>query len=448
MYSVKWLPYSNNITVISADGKILQNGSFTALSSIDGYVRDLEIKDFDISLAEQAPSRSKEKDPPTVTEDNGNNGTSTKDKDTENAVQIPEYRGKRNLTSLTYYIRVMGYLGFGIFLSFVTIEVVCGAIQPLWLNWWVNANLKNQNANLGRWLGIYAMFGILSLAFLGISGGFFLIKLVPKSASTLHYDVLKTTIAAPMLFFTTTDSGIILNRFTQDMTLMDMQLPMTLLLTIEKLGNSIAQAVLTCVSSGYTAITIPFLAIALYFLQNIYLKTSRQIRILELEAKSPVFSHFTETLDGMHTIRAFKWTEHAISRNFQSIDLSQRPSYLLLCIQAWLNLVLDMMVACIAIIVIAIAVNIRRSINSSLLGVAMVSIMNFSQTLSSLVTYWTGLETSLGAVARTKQYQTATPSEELKSPRDLPDAWPMRTDIELKKVSASYQYDVSSVNPM
>lgn len=206
-------------------------------------------------------------------------------------------------------------------------------------------------------------------------------------------------------------------------------------------GGSIAQAILTCISSGYTAISLPFLGIALYFLQGIYLKTSRQIRLLELEAKSPVFSHFTETIDGMHTIRAFMWREHAISQNFQLIDLSQRPSYLLLCIQAWLNLVLDMMVACIAIILIVVTVTLRNTAKGSLLGVAMISVMNLSQTLSSFVTYWTGLETSLGAVARTKQYKIATPSEEMPNPKDLPDTWPLQTDIELRNVSASYQYD-------
>lgn len=41
-------------------------------------------------------------------------------------------------------------------------------------------------------------------------------------------------------------------------------------------------------SSGFFAISYPFLAALLYIVQKFYLRTSRQLRLLDLEAKSPL----------------------------------------------------------------------------------------------------------------------------------------------------------------
>lgn len=41
-------------------------------------------------------------------------------------------------------------------------------------------------------------------------------------------------------------------------------------------------------SSLYLAISYPFLGVLLYFVQKFYLRTSRQLRLLDLEAKSPL----------------------------------------------------------------------------------------------------------------------------------------------------------------
>lgn len=188
------------------------------------------------------------------------------------------------------------------------------------------------------------------------------------------------------------------------------------------------------------ALCLPFLGVALFYLQKFYLQASRQMRLLDLEAKSPLYTHLTEALDGVTTIRAFKWTQHVLGENFELLDLAQRPFYLLLCLQNWLNLVLDVIVACLAIILITLAVALRHSMNSSLLGVALVSIVTFGQTLSSLVNYWSSMEASLGAVARTRQFTAETPGETSNGAAIVPKEWPIDLTIEFKDVSASYQY--------
>lgn len=52
--------------------------------------------------------------------------------------------------------------------------------------------------------------------------------------------------------------------------------------------SALGQAAVMLTSSPYMAISYPFLALLLYVVQRFYLRTSRQLRLLDLEAKSPL----------------------------------------------------------------------------------------------------------------------------------------------------------------
>jgi ATP-binding cassette, subfamily C (CFTR/MRP), member 1 len=252
------------------------------------------------------------------------------------------------------------------------------------------------------------------------------------------------------------------------MTLIDMPLPIALILATGSelqrhifssfsltsvamlgFGNSITGAILTSVSSGYMAISIPVLFITLYFLQKFYLRTSHQLRSLDLEAKSPLLEHFMETLQGLTTIRALSWTDHLVSDAFHQLDQSQKPFYLLLCIQRWLTLVLNCVVACLAVVLMTLTATLRDNINSGLLGVSMVSVVNFGQTLSSFISYWTTLETSLTAIARIQNYVVDTPGGNTAlQTAELPSDWPVEPRIKIQHMSASYQWVVISAKKL
>lgn len=141
------------------------------------------------------------------------------------------------------------------------------------------------------------------------------------------------------------------------------------------LFSCIAQVALISTGSAYMAFTVPLLVLVIYALQNVYLKTSRQLRFLDLESRSPVYTHFLETLSGLSTLRAFRWQEASSEVNIRRLDTSQRPYYLLYCVQRWLALVLDLIVAALAIVVVALAVSLRGSTSPGLLGVSLNNIL-------------------------------------------------------------------------
>jgi len=164
------------------------------------------------------------------------------------------------------------------------------------------------------------------------------------------------------------------------------------------------------------------------------------MRFLDLECKSPLFTNLTETIDGLSAIRAFGWEHHYSDKNMDRLDTSQRPYYLMYCIQRWLGLVLQLLTGAIAVLLVALALNLRGTTSANLLGVSLSSVVGFNESLIMAMMFWTQLETSLGAVARLKTFEKSTESEntveETFSP--APD-WPSNGNIEFKNVFARYR---------
>ena len=127
-----------------------------------------------------------------------------------------------------------------------------------------------------------------------------------------------------------------------------------------------------------------------------------------------------------------------------ALNISQKPYYLLWCIQRWLTLVLDLFNAGVAILLVSIATNIRNG-STGFLGVALFNIVTFSSTLQTLVTQWTQVETALGAINRIRSYVINVKDENLPSETGtVPEHWPANGAVSFNDISASYE---SSLEP-
>jgi ABC-type multidrug transport system fused ATPase/permease subunit len=175
------------------------------------------------------------------------------------------------------------------------------------------------------------------------------------------------------------------------------------------------QTVSISISSRFFGVAIPFFGFAFYLVQKFYVRTSRQLRQLDIEAKAPLISQFLETLSGIATIRSYgleRWFEKSL---FKLLDLSQTPFYLLSCAQVWLESMLGLLTSIAAIILVSITVAVRGSSTAGLLGVALTSLVNFSLELTDLVTGWASLETAMQAIWRVKMFKHSTPTERKKT---------------------------------
>lgn len=430
---MKRLPYTDHIVVLESDGRIMEQGSFSALNKTGGYVSSfgLTAPDWDYK-----PKRFSES-PSYSTID-------SIDKEKELLDSEPQQRDTGgDLGIYTYYINAIGWIPAMVFVVAMAGFVFCISFPSIWVQWWAESDTAHPRARVGYYLGIYVMLGCVGMIALCVGAWQMIITMVPKSGESFHRRLLTTVLSAPMLFFSTTDSGSILNRFSQDLQLIDMELPIAAINTIATVFLCMAQMALIGVGSKYAAISFPLVLGVLFLIQKLYLRTSRQLRYLDLEAKAPLFSHFTDSLQGLVTLRAFGWQHGMEKRNIELLDKSQRPFYYMFAIQRWLTLSLDLVVAGIAILLIILVVVLRgTSLNAGSVGIALLNVIQFSQTIKLVVTFWTNLETHIGSIQRIKDFTQNVESEDQPGEDgNIPPNWPSKGAVSFHSVSAAYRYD-------
>ncbi|KAJ5907320.1 multidrug resistance-associated protein [Penicillium taxi] len=357
-----------------------------------------------------------------------------------------------------YYLRYVGWTNAVIFVFFVTMNVFSSTYSRTWIltcatpditdisflpEIWLKRWADRDGAQKALYVSVYFFLAICNTVGNGGYVWAILILISPSTARRLHYVVLKTVMMATPQFLVTVDIGSILNRFSQDMTLIESDLPVGILITVSNLFSSIANAALIATGSKYMAISVPFLLISLFLLQHFYLKTSRQLRLLDLESRSPLYSHLLDTVEGLATIQAFGWEADFRIANSKLLDATQRTYYMLNCIQRWLTLVLDLIVAAEAVIVVSLAVSLRHITSVGLLGVSLNSILAFNGSLSSLISGWTQLEISLGSILRVKDFELQVPCEISTEQREVPIDWPSQGAIKISDMTAQYNSGVA-----
>ncbi|GAW18308.1 hypothetical protein ANO14919_077830 [Xylariales sp. No.14919] len=430
-HSIKRLPEADLILAMDESGKIIEQGKFSDLNVPGRYIHSLKVNHLPSSTVVDQESPLGHEDGSTGPEDAT---TETQDQDSS--------RRTGDWATYKYYAAALGRSKLLVFVALVTLNEAAGGIQTVWLNWWAQSNERGDPPRLGYWLGVFASFSAAEAIGLVASIAYLYIDITPNGGRHLHSSILKAALNAPMSFLAKIETGVLVNRFSQDLRLSDMTLPSATTNIAFQLGQCIVATVLAATAVGYFAAVLPLVIFVLYLIQRFYLRTSRQLRLLELETSAPLFSHFIESLSGLVTIRAFGWTREYTNKTNKLLDQSQKPFYLLLCIQRWLVLVLDLVVAGLAVLLVGLAVALRSKINPGFLGIALVQLTSLSHALTSLVQFWTLLETSLGAIARIKDFSETTPAEaSTEESTEPPPNWPNQGALTFESVSASYEND-------
>lgn len=438
--SSKRLPFADHIVVLDENGRIAEQGTFRDLNAAGGYVSGFELQAADWS-ARPAEMTNLDQVLAMATTSKVVYPTLPPSKEKESAKTAEFEANKRtgDLAIYAYYVRSVGVLAVLIFFVAMCGYVFCISFPQVWLGWWAAYNADHPNEKVGYYLGIYAMLGVVGLISLIVSCWQIIITMVPQSGENFHYRLLKTVLAAPLTFFSTTDTGLTLNRFSQDLQLVDMDLPLSALNFVAAFVLCLAQIILIGVSSVYAAISFPVCFLFVYLIQKFYLRTSRQLRFLDLEAKAPLYSIFSETIAGLTTVRAFGWEQALEEKNRYLLDQSQRPFYLLFAVQRWLQLVLDFLVGALAIMLMSLITGLRGTLSATYVGIALLNVILFGQHLKLVLQYWTMLETHIGAVSRIRNFTTNTdPEDTAEETASLPADWPAHGAIEFNSVGAGY----------
>ncbi|KAK1579629.1 ABC transporter [Colletotrichum navitas] len=423
------LPYADQVVLLSAKGQISEVGTPADLSS------KIEVQQAGMKGIAHPVSGTRTQ----VAQPGGETAPPA-----ETALVDIEYQAKvtRRLGDSAvylFYAKSAGWWPIVVFVLSMAVFAFCSSFPNIWLKWW--AEDPSPSSNLGKWLGVYVALGVGSVLAVALGAWQLFINIINNSGTSFHSLLADTTAKAPLSFHVATDSGVTVNRFSQDLQLIDMELPSTALGLAVGVAFGLSEFVMISVASRYIAILLPFLILCFYAIQHFYLRTSRQIRLLDIEYKAPLYTQLIKTLDGLVTIRAFQRQDEFEKKNMELLNTSQRPSYLLFCIQRWLTFTVDMMIAVIALVLIVVTTTLREQIGPGYMGIALSNILGFSGTIKAALTSWVTLEIAISAVARIRDFsmtteQEADPTKELTEPSD--GGWPSQGAIDLRGVTASY----------
>ena len=203
----------------------------------------------------------------------------------------------------------------------------------------------------------------------------------------------------PMAFFDTTPLGRILNRFSKDVNIIDNVLPMSISFWIMMFLNAVAIIVVISYSTPiFLSVVLP-MAVIYYFIQVFYVATSRQLQRIESITRSPVYSHFSETITGQSIIRAYGDVLRFTTESETRVDYNQMMSYPSIIANRWLQVRLEMVGAFIVLFATLFAV-LATDISPAVVGLSISYALQVSMVLGFLVSQTAEVETNIVAIER------------------------------------------------
>ncbi|KAM3587549.1 uncharacterized protein V6R79_008826 [Siganus canaliculatus] len=271
----------------------------------------------------------------------------------------------------------------------------------------------------------------LTVEFLGLS-----------AATNLHHNLLNKIIHAPIRFFDITPLGQILNRFSADTNIIDQHIPPTL--------ESLTRSTLLCLSAiGVISTITPLfliplfpLAVAFYFIQKYFRVASKDLQDLDDSTQLPLLCHFSETAEGLTTIRAFRHEARFKQRMLELTDTNNTAYLFLSAANRWLEVRTDYLGAVIVLTAAGACICSPDYFlpTAGMAGLGLTYALTISNYLNWVVRNLADLEVQMAAVKKVNSF-LSTESENYEGCMDssqVPEKWPQNGEIQIQDLCVRY----------
>ncbi|XP_021839998.2 ABC transporter C family member 10 [Spinacia oleracea] len=221
------------------------------------------------------------------------------------------------------------YLSIAIFchLTFVTGQIL--------QNTWMASSVDNPNVSTLKLIVVYLIIGACSTFFL-LFRSLAVVALGMRASKSLFSQLLSSLFRAPMSFYDSTPLGRILSRVSSDLSIVDLDVPFSLLFSIGATTNAYANlGVLAVITWQVLFVSIPVIYLAIR-LQRYYFATAKELMRINGTTKSFVANHLAESIAGAITIRAFEEEERFFAKNLDIIDTNASPFFHNFAANEWL----------------------------------------------------------------------------------------------------------------
>uniref|UniRef100_A0A8C6PLB0 Multidrug resistance-associated protein 1 n=1 Tax=Nothobranchius furzeri TaxID=105023 RepID=A0A8C6PLB0_NOTFU len=312
--------------------------------------------------------------------------------------------GRVKLKVFWAYLKAIGVVLSCISLLLFLAHHLLSLFSNYWLSLWTDDPVVNgtQPNRLMR-LSVYGSLGLIQgVAVFGYSlsasiGGIL-------ASRFLHQSMLDDVLRSPVSFFERTPSGNLVNRFAKEMDTIDSVIPSILKMFMGSMFNVLGSCVVILIATPLVAVVIPFLGVLYFFVQRFYVASSRQLKRLESVSRSPIYTHFSETLLGVSVIRAFGEQERFIHESDQRVDHNQKAYYPSIVANRWLAIRLEFVGNCIVSFAALFAVIARDSLSAGIIGLSISYALQLTASLTWLVRMSSDVETNIVAVEKVKEY--------------------------------------------
>ncbi|CAO3692121.1 unnamed protein product [Rhizopus stolonifer] len=341
------------------------------------------------------------------------------------------------------YAKSCSFYGVIAVLVLLSLSQLASVGTNVWLKHWSTENQDSgNNDRVWFYLGIYALIGWSATLLSMVQTLVLWVYCAIRSARILHTDMLNSVIRSPMSFFDTTPLGRILNRFSKDQHTVDEILPRTFGGYFRVLFVVISTILIIAVSTPAFMIMIFPLGIVYIYVQRYYLSTSRELKRLDSVGKSPIYSHFQETISGVSTIRAYEQQKRFTFENENRLDDNQKAYYPSISSNRWLAVRLEFMGSIIILSAALFAVlgilYGGSKIDAGLVGLSISYALSVTQALNWVIRQYCEIETNVVSVERVKEY-IDLPTEKYEAVRGVSPMWPEQGTIEFKDYATRYR---------
>lgn len=299
---------------------------------------------------------------------------------------------------------------------------------------------NNLSSDVKFYLTVYSSIAAANTVFTALRAFLFAYGAI-CAATAIHNRLLDRVLKATVTFFDTTPMGRILNRFSSDLYTVDDSLPFILNILLATVFSLLGMLVV--ISYGLPWFLVVLLPLALFYLrtQNFYRHTSRELKRLCSVTLSPVYSHFSETLTGLGTIRASGSSARFEEENARRLDQNQRCVFVSNATRQWLDIRLQLIGVAVVtgLGMIAVVQHQYNSVDPGLVGLSLSYALSITGLLSGLIFNFTQTEMQLVSVERTEEYSSDLPNEPQQQNTQLPPAWPEQGWLEFRAVVLAYR---------
>ncbi|XP_041372528.1 multidrug resistance-associated protein 1-like [Gigantopelta aegis] len=355
--------------------------------------------------------------------------------------------GKVKMSVYIQYAKSVGYVMSLVIVFLYAAFQASSVYANIWLsNWtdddllkntsrWNTSEYQNKNA---MYLGVYGGLGLTQALIVLLFAVLTAIQTV-RAAGRLHQAMLTNIMRSPMMFFDTTPIGRILNRFSRDVETIDNNMPFVVRMWINTIFSVISTFIVISYSTPIFLVVIIPLGLFYWLIQHFYIPTSRQLKRIESVTRSPIYSHFSETVTGASTIRAFGVSERFFKESQAKVDKNLVYYFCGIASNRWLGWRLDFLGSIVILAAAVFAVN-DDGLEGGLVGLSITYALQVTATLNWMVRTTSDLETNIVSVERVKEYSETPTEAEWENPfRRPPQDWPQKGDINFLNYQARYR---------